>query len=391
MQAEEIYKESLAQYTQPDFYHLQELPISRHFWRYCDMLKLTGHIDEKLAYNQGRTLLEDTYAVMSFERMGCRIIRPSAPLVQAMLNTEVSFELNEIRAPHPHVYIELPPEINLQAPEFMGSGNSRVEGFYVTWSEVGAKTREFEKQQQGKGLARNQYGVPVPADAPDAVSQDPILNSASADAFGDYFARFLVVARASNSNEHLWSDFFFNLHWRSDSKEMAEGAFKRFSDIWRPSAEGTSFGYDLGDKAREQFFHLAANIFLYMSMPKEIGDTVFIPDPDREAYRQHGRQWNNKRRKRFKAFLQEDMPPEVYIVGQHIVVDRNIEAVDTQPGNPLEGSRLSPRTHWRRGHWRSVWVGTGEDQRRREPRWIKPVLIVGRGGEAAEETIYELK
>ncbi len=39
------------------------------------------------------------------------------------------------------------------------------------------------------------------------------------------------------------------------------------------------------------------------------------------------------------------------------------------------GTHATPRTHWRRGHWRRVAFGEGRQQR--EWRWIQPVLVNG--------------
>ncbi|WP_261210004.1 hypothetical protein [Laspinema sp. D2d] len=44
------------------------------------------------------------------------------------------------------------------------------------------------------------------------------------------------------------------------------------------------------------------------------------------------------------------------------------------PGT-AHSSHATPRTHWRRGHWRRVAIGEGRQQR--EWRWIQPVLVNG--------------
>jgi hypothetical protein len=41
---------------------------------------------------------------------------------------------------------------------------------------------------------------------------------------------------------------------------------------------------------------------------------------------------------------------------------------------PIAGTHASPRTHWRRGHWRNQAVGEGRADRRRT--WIQPILVM---------------
>lgn len=42
---------------------------------------------------------------------------------------------------------------------------------------------------------------------------------------------------------------------------------------------------------------------------------------------------------------------------------------------PLGGTHASPRTHWRRGHWRRVAIGEGRGERKWH--WFQPVLVNG--------------
>lgn len=46
--------------------------------------------------------------------------------------------------------------------------------------------------------------------------------------------------------------------------------------------------------------------------------------------------------------------------------------------------------HWRRGHIRNVWCGTG-DERRREPRYISPCLVNYDGGDTPEHKVRVLR
>lgn len=53
--------------------------------------------------------------------------------------------------------------------------------------------------------------------------------------------------------------------------------------------------------------------------------------------------------------------------------------IRSMPAQAKGGHHASPRSHWRRGHWRRV--ATGEGRKDREWRWIQPCLIKGGSGE----------
>lgn len=385
---EEMWGQSLREYQEIDWYGFQKTPIFK-FIGVCmeDFRRATGGESTRMF----RLLCEEAYAVLSFERAGCKVIRPSAQLVTELVQTDATYKLVDIRPPAEHVYIELPPEAELFIPDPDIKGAMRpVLGVHVTWSEVGETTREWAKRaEEAGGIVVTSDGLMVNRNETTDPNAKP-LGLDTSSVFGDWFARFLGVAAMPEIAIHGYTQTYFNMHWSNSTQVDADGAYKQWCCDWLKSPMSIRLGMEEQAEMRSKLFNLAANLFLYMSMPK--ADMTFMPSADRETLRQHGHQWNNKRRKRLKNKIREEMPIEVWEVGQHIVLDRSIERADTDAAN-AETPGSSPKTHWRRGHWHSYWVGprSGDAEHRKlEPRWIRPILVLGRG-EAPVTTTYEVK
>lgn len=62
---------------------------------------------------------------------------------------------------------------------------------------------------------------------------------------------------------------------------------------------------------------------------------------------------------------------------------------DGSPDNPAAGRGISPRAHWRRGHWRRQRHGTGLSLV--TPRWIRPTIVKKENGPMVEARIYDVE
>ncbi|HEY9836629.1 MAG TPA: hypothetical protein V6D27_07000, partial [Vampirovibrionales bacterium] len=58
-----------------------------------------------------------------------------------------------------------------------------------------------------------------------------------------------------------------------------------------------------------------------------------------------------------------------------LIIGQKFQAKTERASGTAHSSHATPRTHWRRGHWRRVAMGEGRQQR--EWRWIQPVLVNG--------------
>lgn len=86
---------------------------------------------------------------------------------------------------------------------------------------------------------------------------------------------------------------------------------------------------------------------------------------------------NRQRAKKGKPLI-----PRVVHIYASCYYDRNGEQHSYDERKPVA-------IHWRRGHVRHVWCGTG-DERRREPRYISPCLVNYDGGEKPEHKVRVL-
>jgi hypothetical protein len=386
----DIYRTDLGKYREIDWYGFQDLEIAHRAYGFVKFLEERRTITGSQAKMLLRVMLEELYALISFQSMGCRVIRPSPALVHELLDTEVTFPLSDIRPPWPILYINLPrgcgvtvPHFHAQCPAGCDKKVTPADGFYVTWAETGEATRKArEDSSKLQEIGVDEKGE-MTVRAMDALHGERLVKEA--DAFGDWFARFLAVACDDRSeDEHNWSVQYFNMHWKKESSEEAEGAFERFEGLYAGDNERAR--EPDAKEARNRLFHLAANLFLYMSMPQEEGDVVWKSNEARERFRTLKDRKSSKWRRNAGQRIYDEMPTEAWVVGQTVkVIDRTIAPGDTASGT--SGERGSPKTHWRRAHWTTRWVGSRDGERKKLPRWIRATLVRGRG-EAPESTTY---
>lgn len=383
----ELYWASLEKYEELDYYHFQTLPIVKTLDDIRVKLMSLGLI-ERLVDSQIHALREEIYAVMSFHKFECRVIRPTANAVQAFKNTNVNVPLVDIASPYPHVFIALPRNQGLQIKanfkwepgqkEGVPTELIDLDGIYVTWAPTGKSTKAVEDSLHLIKFKRNKYGLIVNADI--AEESDPYVEP-TPEMFGDWACRVFAVARVPGMNgkdaEH--SSTFFNMRWLNQNTEEAEGAFERFSKLWGISFDKSPGGQLCSMELNQQLFHLVANLYLYMSQKGEDADTLWVPNKDRERLRSGKSSMNSRRRRRLRQELAKSMVTDEWIVGQKLKIDRSIEPIDTNEQLGL-GKHASPKTHWRRGHWHGYWTGPADGERKLVYKMLKPVLILGVGG-----------
>jgi len=373
----QTYWESLEHYEELDYYYFQRLP----FVGGMDMLKArlaTLGMAERDIAAQVHVLQEEAYGVMSFHKHECRVIRPTADAVSALCRTEVNVPLVDIVAPYPHVYIALPKEQKLKVRHFRDPDKMvDLQGMYVTWAPTGQATKDALAASDEVVFKRNKWGLIVPEHQ--AAADDEVVKP-SPEMFGDWACRVQAVAWAGPDQKHNYTTTFFNMRWLEDTKEEAEGAYKRFTEHWMPSYEKCPGGQLGSFELNEQLFHLVANLYLYMSQKGDDEDVVWMPDEDRERYRQRKqRRMGSKQRRKLKQRLLEEMPTDEWIVGQKLKVDKSIEESDTGEQLGTGKKHASPKTHWRRAHWHGYWTGPRQGPRKKVYRRVERVLIVGRG------------
>ncbi len=371
-----------------DFYEFQKLP----FWEECQkyMQQLVDHrVPVSQAMNIGRMISEEAYAVLSFEHAGRRILKPSKELAIELLNTDVTVPINEILPPFPSCYIELPPGSGFQMEH--ETGMATVLGIYCTWDKTHQESRHDRAAFERDGILRCPDGLirRCASDAEREIAKTQKDLPSLDTMFGDHFARFNIISEGppdQPKNMHNFTASFFNMHWLDSYTEDAEDLFERFVPHWKKSTK-TKTDFD----RMVQAFHLAANLFVYMSSPQYYGEVKHTPNPLLKELECELKKSKNRRNLKRTGKLESMMLGEVYEIGQNveIVGNKAISSDDTGVDDSESGDRLSPKTHWRRAHWRRVHLkrdGVDVTEWRRFAR----VLVKGRGP-APTSTVYEIK
>ena len=389
----EIYRESLKEYGCIDWHDFQSLPMMQ----LCLALTGLSHAPAQEIQSSSllRLVLEESYAVLSFEKAGCRVIRPSLALINVLSNVEVNWRLTDICPPYSHVFIAFPPGYTVPAAD---TGDEIVcEGLYVTWAKLSDKTIALWRSlPPDSAVVLRKDGIVVPADSiPPEERLSKEMNPA--DIYGDWAARFFMIYRANKGRYGIAQ--YFNMHWASSSTELAEGAFNRFKTLWverdpvaEKGVEHTYLERGKGEAFRSRVFHLVCNLYLWMSQPSDCSDVEHHPCALRDDLNLFGHHWNNKRRKRARERLFQEMPTDEYVVGQHVTIAAAAEVQPDDGTQSLGGAHASPKPHWRRGHWHRFWTGPHEGERKLVPKLLSPVLVMApRSGKEPVGTVLEVR
>lgn len=379
------YAQSLAAYKEVDFYGFQESGVAKlALVSYPVLLRLAG-VSEDLVADQRRILVEELYATLSFEQCGCRVIAPTLALVQELMDTEATMPLSEILAPFPHMYVRLPHELGLTLPPAIGSSEvNRIDGFYVTWAPCGEKTKKARQEASQYGVWDAGHGVwgICASQAEHQLHQAQLIDASRV--FGDYAVRFIVVAPGPQVKEtHDYQIFYYNLHWdqKEGEQELAEAAY-----TYHISNRVEQSGLSREEPVARQLFHLAVNLFFYMSAPQYKHDCQHTDNPRRKLLESELKKPRCRRNEKLLHKLQQETSVELYKVGQEVeVLGRREPITPADRVDLLSQSHGSPRTHWRRAHWRRQWCKR-DGAPVQEWRRIAVVLVHGHGPAPASST-----
>ncbi|KKN96851.1 hypothetical protein LCGC14_0164950 [marine sediment metagenome] len=316
--------------------------------------------------------VNEIYQTAVWDACGRHVIRPSADLFDLLVETEARLAISEIHPPFPAVYIALPPN-RVRFPGVRG-GYVEAEGCYVSWGPVGepGPMAQVFTSSGGKTLADI-----------------------------DYQCRVLYVARGEqDKTHHDWTVRFQNIGWdegetRSVDNLVMLGIEQQDkldqAQVFDPIAHLLAGGQMRWQRTDVDsiLVRVVANLFLYMSCP----DADILENPHELYVRLQDfkkRKTSSKRRKSVRRQIEEGMIPQEVVVGSSVKIKPLIDQVEAEPTEGGEGSRKSPRPHWRKGHFRRVAIGEG--RRERKLVWIWPILVrkTAAGHGAAESRGYDV-
>jgi hypothetical protein len=188
---------------------------------------------------------------------------------------------------------------------------------------------------------------------------------------GEIYIRTMMISRDTDCSTNMIgasdSDVF-NIHFQPNDERLAE-------DVWSRRS----------NKNEIPIQRLVANVLLYLSSSDGQCDR-----PDTSLFKLSESETHLGRKRKLEHKIALGNLPDEYIVGQHVEFDGKHADLPVLGG--VESDR-SVRPHWRRGHWRRVWLGRHDEPETRhlKPRWIKPKLVNEDRGPAPESVTYHVK
>lgn len=291
--------------------------------------------------------------IMGFERYNRKVIHPSVGLTKMMLAMTSSLPLREICIPYPCCFVYL-KEYGFQLPESPGKLGT-VEGVYVGRDETALEER-----------VKSQYG-------PTAMASDYA---------GIYLGVSLIVDR------HLESEIpVFYYAYRKDSDATIEDYKQCHAPAWKTFQKAGLSESEATEKTKhiQRMFPLCFNVFAYMSSAEGKQDMTVSRS---KLFQRLRAARNPLEEAQLKAAIALAAPAEITVVGKRITIPAGTKDL---PELSDEESARSVKTHWRRGHWRRVWIGAHDSaERHLEPRLIAAVLVNPGETSVAEKVVYNV-
>lgn len=136
------------------------------------------------------------------------------------------------------------------------------------------------------------------------------------------------------------------------------------------------FGWEINEPEDKQTVTIALNYVAACVIYATLPDADKLLASDSPLYAQwiaslQNQRFTKRERKEHKLFENRFNERRFYlgrtikIINRHLIKEKDDEKT---------GTHASPRLHWRSGHYKRVWHGSGED-RHTEIHWIKPTLV----------------
>jgi hypothetical protein len=319
-------------------------------------------------------LTQEANVVSTFYYEGCKMLRLSAGVTHAFSLTDVTVPMKYVRMPYNAFYFAPAAgsfTLPMLHPEPGEENGIPIEGVYVLTGRTGE-----ERDKRLLAAMKSQGLIP-----------DAILSSAEAMYREplNIMSLYTVSRRVRSTNDFSASNFLHHqLCWKDGEEQTAEEIANLVDceKTVKNAKPEDKDGLVLGAK----MIRLVLNAALYLSSPEKLSKLR----PEGSLYERRDHENDPRKREKIEAKIRLNSVPDEYIVGQHVVFDgKHANA----PVMDHEASGREMCVHWRRGHWRGVWVGRlyEPETRHMEPRWIKPVLVNAEKGPAPEHVTYHVK
>jgi hypothetical protein len=314
-----------------------------------ELYKLLKEQAVQSVYRGGRSLeeaqhdLREFALILAFERWGRKIIRPSIGLARMLEATKPTLPLCSIKPPYPLTYLWLR---GLGFSFFTSEGEMvEIEGIYVSYEMP-------VDQHTGRQGIRLVLGL---------VAEGGV----------DFVSNSIAFYADDETPAHEW--FLSKESLQAAREEALEGGQSK------ENADRI-----VSDAIKVQ--SLMLNVFAYMSSPEGKADTRVESS---KLLRQYDKAKTAFEKAKLKNEVERTFPTENISIGQSITIPGNAVYA---PSVSDEESERTVCTHWRRGHWRHVWLGPHDHpDRHREARWIRPVLINPGVSAEPQQVFFKLK
>lgn len=307
-----------------------------------DKLGELHHSDRANYVSQLYDLVEETLRVGLLKKFGRQIFRLEAAITEELENTNLGdVRAGDIRLPYPHIYVSYKTPI-----AFGRSG--RIEGFYAGRDQKGITIALClipgeEEPQWSLGST-----VAVGLHEPDVELTEAVETQ---------------IAETTRAAQVIRREM-------SDARTRAESELDvRILD--RTTQETVLVDLSENREAiREALRFVGKVLCLLTAMPEgAVGPKVWS---------ETGEHFDRKKAK--PHFERGELPVRIVTIPS---------TVNHHSGAHPDGDRVSPRAHWRRGHYRRQRAGLGNTETR--IIWIRPVFVNPEAGPVAAESVYEVR
>lgn len=360
------YQRSFKIFNPMTHQNFMSLPVSEKIYARCRALRKKEHWSDIQAETLAFEWLISTFSYMCFEKLGRKVFRPQASLVNALMETDLTLPCEMIKFPFKSFYIDIPDAVDLYYPVNVGE-SERIIGLFVVQDALEPTARYFMRDIKNVRLVSIQWDA--------ALKLRPEVREEQSHS---YALKIALVTETINPisngflNGMMASTFLIKNH---EDRLFEEILNETLATIKADLADYSDTEMQKVFVTISKIARIVFNLVAYLGMPKSLQDVQVKRGPISESLQ---KKISAHARKELLARFEASVEAEEYIIGQYTTIKQQLQ----EPAEPVTTERGgTPKcTHWRRGHYHRYWVGPRDSKdRHREYRWIQPILIVGWG------------
>jgi hypothetical protein len=336
-------------------WHLVE--HAQSVWTHIQLRTVDGNTSKKaIAAERSVGLI---VGMRNFYGLGRPVFEFDGDLAEVLLGVECNHPVKELAVPYSSFYIQLPEKPVVLSRDTSGT-RYKTDGIFVHTHPVDVPAVSEKDAPEVAAI------IAAAARSGDTAAFDEIWRK-HARRMGNVLTIESIVEHGGLHQSV--SAMSIMLH----HEESIETFLERFM---QSGSENSSYGRQFVKVAR-----LALNLCVWLSSPESDSRVTKTPlQQSVEARESAGSRISGEDR---KAARHE---PLLHSVGRTVRIDGRLR---DHIRSETESTRVSPRTHWRRGHWHRYWTGPVDGERKLVSKLLAPVLVQG-AGVPSEESVYKV-